>query len=227
MIIGNGLIASAFSPHFSDDTDVIVFASGVSNSREYRSEEFLRERQLLVAALRQERFLLYFSTCSVSDAKLLDTPYVVHKKEMESLVRSSKDYVIFRLPQVVGRTPNPHTLTNYFYRQIMSGANFQVWRHATRNFIDIDDVALIITHLVQNFHVNGTTTNIACPFSISIPRFITTFECALGKKANYTTVEAGGAYFIDSNLATEAASAVGIVFDENYIKKMIKKYYVK
>ena len=54
---------------------------------------------------------------------------MVHKKEMESLVRLSKDSVIFRLPQVVGRTPNPDTLTNYFYKRIMFGANFQVWRH--------------------------------------------------------------------------------------------------
>ncbi len=65
----------------------------------------------------------------MSDAELLDTSYVVHKKEMESLVRLSKDSVIFRLPKVVWRTPNPHTLTNYFYKQIMFGGNFQVWRH--------------------------------------------------------------------------------------------------
>jgi hypothetical protein len=58
MIIGSVLIATVLSPHFSDDTDIIVFASGVSNSREYRSEEFLREPQLLVDALRQERLVL-------------------------------------------------------------------------------------------------------------------------------------------------------------------------
>jgi nucleoside-diphosphate-sugar epimerase len=227
MIVGSGLIASAFIPYFLDDADVVVFASGVSNSRECRSEAFLRERQLLMDALRHERFILYFSTCSVSDAELLDTPYVVHKKEMESLVHSSKDYVIFRLPQAVGKTSNSNTLTNYFYKQIMSGAHFQVWRHARRNIIDVDDVALIVTHLVRNSLVNRITTNIACPFSVSIPQLVSIFECVLGKKSNYTFVEAGSAYLIDSSLATEAASQIGIDFDDVYIENLIRKYYGK
>ena len=102
MIIGNGLIASAFNPYFSNDERVVVFASGVSNSRETRAEAFLRERQMLLDAMRHERFLLYFSTCSVNDPELADAPYVVHKKEMEKLVQSTKDYAIFRVPIIVG-----------------------------------------------------------------------------------------------------------------------------
>lgn len=75
MIVGNGLIASAFSSYFRDDPNVVVFASGVSNSRECRGEAFQRERQMLMDALRLEKFMLYFSTCSVNDPELLDTPY--------------------------------------------------------------------------------------------------------------------------------------------------------
>ena len=51
MIIGNGLIAQACAQHFGDDPNVIVFASGVSNSRENSSDAFLRERQMLGDAM--------------------------------------------------------------------------------------------------------------------------------------------------------------------------------
>jgi nucleoside-diphosphate-sugar epimerase len=225
MIIGNGLIATAFKPYFGDDSEVVVFASGVSNSREIRKEAFLRERQMLMDALRYARFMLYFSTCSVNDPELFDTPYVIHKKEMEILVSSSKDYAIFRLPQLVGITPNINTLTNYLYMQIMSGTHFQIWRHARRNLIDIDDVASIITHLLRDSLAARITANIACPFSISILHLVNIFELVLGKKANYAFVEGGGAYSIDSSLATEAASQIGIDFDDVYIENLIRKYY--
>lgn len=225
MIIGKGLIASAFNSQFIDDKNIIVFASGVSNSREFRREAFLRERQMLIDALCDGKFVLYFSTCSINDPELHDTPYVAHKKEMESLVSSSKDYAIFRLPQVVGKTSNPNTLTNYLYKQIVSESTFQVWNHAKRNLIDVDDVALIVTHLIKKNLVNRITANVACPFSILIPHLVSVFEMVLGKKANYEIVEAGGAYSIDTNLSTEAASQIGLDFDSTYIEKLIRKHY--
>lgn len=204
---------------------MIVFASGVSNSRENRGEEFLREKQLLMECLRYGKFTLYFSTCSVGDPELLDTPYVVHKKEMESLVRSAKDYAIFRLPQVVGKTPNPNTLTNYLYQQVMSGSHFKVWRHAKRNLIDVDDVASIVTQLIPTSLANRTITNIACPFSVSIHQLVSIFESVLGKKANYVYVDVGAEYSIDSSLAVKAAKRIGINFEERYVEKLIRKYY--
>jgi len=86
LIIGNGLIASAFNSNLRNNEDVIIFASGVSNSREVRSDEFFRERKLLVDTLALGKYIAYFSTCSVDDPELLNTPYVAHKKEMEALV---------------------------------------------------------------------------------------------------------------------------------------------
>ncbi len=227
MIVGNGLVATALNSYFMDDPDVLVFASGVSNSRENRSEAFLRERQMLIRALCDKKFTLYFSTCSVNDSELIDSPYVIHKNEMETLVRSSGDYAIFRLPQVIGKTQNPNTLANYLYKHIISEAHFQIWRHARRNIIDVDDVASIITYLVKTNGIKGVTINIACPFSISIPQLVKTFELVTGKKANYSFVEGGGRYSIDSNLATEVAKKIGVNFDDTYIEKLIRKYYGK
>ena len=226
MIVGNGLIASAFNSHFGTDHRIIVFASGVSNSRENRADVFVREREMLKETLhRNNKFVLYFSTCSVNDPELGDTPYVTHKKEMEEFVRSSKDYAIFRLPQVVGRTSNPNTLTNYLYTQIASGASFQVWRRAQRNLIDVDDVASIVNHLVRTSRAHRITTNIACPFSTYVPQLVEIFEKTLHKTANYTILDAGGAYTIESHLSNEIGKQIGIDFDELYLERLIRKYY--
>ena len=225
MVIGNGLIASAFATYFSGDPNIILFASGVSNSKETRREVFLREQDLLFSALTQKRFLVYFSTCSINDPELSETPYVVHKKEMEHLVREFKDCVIFRLPQVVGKTSNPNTLTNYLHKQISSGNDFKIWRHAKRNLIDVADVASIVTHLIRTHTADGQTLNVACSFSVSIYHLVSIFESISGKKANYEFVEAGDAYPIDASLAAVAASQLGISFDESYIERLIRKYY--
>ena len=45
MVVGNGLIAKAFS-HHANNPDVIIFASGVSDSACIDYREFNRERML-------------------------------------------------------------------------------------------------------------------------------------------------------------------------------------
>ena len=49
MIIGNGLIASIFSDIDSDE--LLIFASGVSNSTCASDNEYLRERNLLIESI--------------------------------------------------------------------------------------------------------------------------------------------------------------------------------
>ena len=46
MVVGTGLLAKAFLEYENDD-NIIVFASGVSNSKEISREEFDREKLLL------------------------------------------------------------------------------------------------------------------------------------------------------------------------------------
>lgn len=225
MIIGNGLLAKSFEPYFGADQSVIVFASGVSNSRETNNAAFLREAEMLQVALSWRKKLLYFSTCSIEDTELQSALYVLHKKNMEAMVRAVSGSCIFRLPQVVGKTSNPHTLTNYLHHQIISGTNFQIWQHAKRNLIDVDDVAQIVNYFVRAAQTPELPINIASPFSISIPKLVKTFEVVLGTKANFTLIEAGGSYEIQSELTQQAASELGISFDDDYIERLIRKYY--
>jgi nucleoside-diphosphate-sugar epimerase len=118
VIIGSGLLARAFPDSFFAREDVCIYAAGVSNSACTNPNEFMRERQRLEGALRQSENVdafVYFGTCSVADPDALNTPYVQHKLAMEQMVASHANNLILRLPQVAGKTSNPHTLLNFLY----------------------------------------------------------------------------------------------------------------
>jgi nucleoside-diphosphate-sugar epimerase len=226
MLIGKGLLAQAFAPAFETREDMVIFASGVSNSRETAPEAFERERLLLEQALATAPMLVYFSTCSIQDPDLAGSQYVRHKAAMEQLIAdTARRMAIFRLPQVVGHTPNPHTLTNYLHRTIEQGDVFHVWSRARRNLIDVDDVAAIACQLLHNGMAEGRVTNIACPYSVPVIELVRIFENVMGQRANYDLVEAGGSYAIDVTEAMQAAKEAGIVIDASYIDKLIRKYY--
>lgn len=226
MIIGNGLLAKAYAPYFADNKDVLVFASGVSNSRETDPQEFARERRMLEKALEQKQKLVYFSSCSIADPDQANAPYVLHKQAQEALIADRcASYVIYRLPQVVGRIDNPHTLTNYLYQTIASGDMFHVWTKARRNLIDVDDVAAIGARLLARGDADNRVTNIACPFSIAILDLVRIFESVMDRRAYFDLIESGGSYDIDVELAMAAAADVGVVIDDNYINQLIRKYY--
>ena len=227
MIFGNGLLAKTFSTSFHDDEDVLVFASGVSNSKETSQDAFRRERTLLDMALAQRKLILYFSTCSVNDPELFHTPYVQHKLAMERLISDARRFCIFRLPQVVGNTPNPHTLTNFLYRQIKGQLPFYILKRAKRNLIDVCDAAKIVTHLVTTKRAEGVITNVACPYSVDIAELVCTFENVLGIQAVCDTIDAGASYEIETVLSTKIAKEVGVIFDPQYVKNLIRKYYAK
>ena len=140
-------------------------------------------------------------------------------------MRSAKNHAIFRLPQVVGKTTNPNALTNYLFSRIMSESHFQAWRHAKRNLIDIDHIALIVTHIIRASLGSGVTAEIAKPFSIFIQRLVSIFEDVMHRRANFTLVEAGDSNSFDATFASGTASQVGVVSDDQYPKNLIAKYY--
>ena len=68
-----------------------------------------------------------------------------------------------RLPQVAGKTPNPHTLLNYLYARISRSESFTLWRNARRNIIDVEDVFAIAREVLNDASLRNTTVNIASP----------------------------------------------------------------
>lgn len=227
MIVGSGLIATAMRSVFAEH-DACVFAAGVSNSSCKDSAEFARERARLVEALDNHatavRFI-YFGTCSVGDPEAVQSQYVQHKLAMEKLVREHSRHVIFRLPQVAGRTPNPHTLLNYLFARISRSESFAVWNKSTRNVLCVDDIAQLANWLVWHEGAINETISIAHPKSVRIVEIVSAFETITGKRAIFNELLLGSAYAIDCSRITDAMMRSGVDLSGDYLSRVLVKYY--
>jgi len=230
VIIGSGLLAQAFSTHYKERSDVCIYAAGVSNSSSTDPLEFSREKLRLTDALQINKEVdafVYFGTCSVADPEAQHTQYVQHKLAMERLVEAHSNSLILRLPQVAGRTPNPHTLLNFLYARIARSESFSVWQGAFRNIIDIDDVVTLGGLLIENKIFRKCTVNIANSIAYSMPEIVEAMEQAVGKPAIYKVMEFGQKYEIDVTTILPVLARTEIDFDKLYLTKVLRKYYEK
>ncbi len=98
MVIGNGLIANSFCKAYGNDPKVLVFASGVSNSRCTDVKEFQREFQLVKDNSNFNGLFIYFSTCSIEDPSLRNSQYIKHKNKIELYISQNiTNYLKIRL----------------------------------------------------------------------------------------------------------------------------------
>ena len=209
MIVGDGLIAS----QCEDDPNVVIFASGVSNSKCKDQAQFDCEAQLLLRVSEQSagKRLVYFSTCSVFGTH---TPYTQHKLAMEQLVRKTyQDHLIVRLPIVIGESDNPHTLTNYLHACIRDRKRFTLQRRAYRYVIDAADIPTAVQRLAG---VRGTVA-VAHPSVYSVAEIVSELEDIVGQRAVYDISDTGDAYSCDPvYIATEG---------RGYLRRTLRKYY--
>lgn len=227
-IIGSGLLATAFQGVAEHLGNACIYAAGVSNSGCSDLREFAREQERLLAALdRQpaETLFIYFSTCSIDDSSARTSPYVAHKINMESIVAARGRYLVFRLPQVAGTTPNPHTLLNYLFARIIRSERFEIWGGATRNIIDVNDIVHIAIDLIRTEHACNETINIANTRRYSMPELVTTMGRVLGHTPIYDVVDKGHSYHIDVSRISAALKRQHLVFNDNYLEQVIQKYY--
>jgi len=228
MLIGSGLLAKAFAPEFSKRDDVCIYAAGVSNSGCINPREFMRERRRLTDAMDhtpRDVTLVYFSTCSTADPEVSDTPYVLHKLAMEELVATHPLYLVIRLPQVAGKTPNPHTLLNYLYARISRSESFPLWSKAKRNIIDVVDAVTIVKQILSDASKRNLTLNVANLTNYSVIEIVQAMERIVGKKSLYEVVDRGAEYPIDIEPIRPLLAMAGIDFEGDYLGRIISKYY--
>jgi nucleoside-diphosphate-sugar epimerase len=219
-----------FPERFRSARMCCIYGAGVSNSSCTDAREFARERQRLGDALRQTMHVdafVYFGTCSVADPEARNTSYVQHKLAMEQMVYTHPQNLILRLPQVAGITPNPHTLLNYLYARISRSESFNLWSKAKRNIIDVADAAAIAQQLIVNNSARNTTLNIANVVNHPIADIVSAMERVVSKRAIYDVVESGSEYLIDISAILPVLEKAGIKFDNDYLEKVIDKYYEK
>lgn len=224
MIIGKGMMAKRFAC-YEDNKEVIIFASGVSNSKEDSEAEFRRERDLLFQTCCQypDTLLVYFSTYSVHEQTTIKTPYVRHKLLMEQFISEHfSNYYLFRVSQIIGAAKNS-TLINFLIAKILSSTPFELWSNTQRNVIALDDVYQIIHHIIEQKLLKNQVINIIHPKSLYVHDLVCIIEKLLNKKALYTTIPANSTYKkIDNSLVFSISNKLGIHFyDEEYYVKAI------
>ena len=143
---------------------------------------------------------------------------------MENLVIKNTNGVVIRLPQVVGKSENPHTLTNFIYSSIKNQKQFSLWKKAKRNLIDVEDVVKIIAAL-DIVDINKPILNVANVKNYKIMDIVTEFEKIIGLKGIFKTVDLGSEYDIDIADICTLVVEIQSIFDDHYLAKLLRKYY--
>jgi nucleoside-diphosphate-sugar epimerase len=223
LIVGRGLLGESLSKLRHEN--VVLFASGVSNSRQENESEFEREKNLLIKTLEgtDTRHLYYFSTCSIFDPSLAGSSYIAHKKRMEAIVLSEPTGRVIRLPNVVGPTGNPANLVNYLKHSIKLASPIKIQSHATRYLLGVDEMNLILQDVVENAG-QQKIMSLVPPKNIKVTGIVSIIESILGTKANIELVEGGAPYEVDFSDTKHHLSRLGFEFGQMYYESTLEKW---
>ena len=221
MVIGNGSIANIFKNNYQFDNDIIIFASGVSNSTEKDSNQFLREKDLLVETLEKypNKKLVYFSSIFVG---YLDTPYYAHKKNIEEVIKNSDNYLIIRLPQLISNFGNPKNLINFFKSSLLSGSEITVFKNCSRAIIDIADVLLVSHYLIRN--IKNDIINFASIEYVEVVDIIIKIASILKVQPRIKYVEYKTDLKIDNSPILNQLIRIFDINKGDYTNTILKKY---
>jgi nucleoside-diphosphate-sugar epimerase len=147
MIIGNGLLANSLRK--IDRDDAIFFCSGVSNSGETDPSAFTRELKLLKGQ-NPELLLCYFSTVSIFNPSKKDSPYILHKCNMEAQIRDGfSKHIIVRLPNMMGEGGNGSNLFPYFLKSIAEDKTVGIFDNTHRELMEVQLLPDIVNALLK------------------------------------------------------------------------------
>ncbi len=223
MIIGNGLIGTAMRS--IDKDDLLIFASGVSNSMETDPKAYQREYNLLKESIVKypNKKLIYFSTCSVYDVSRRKDTYIEFKLKIEKFITNTlSSYVIFRVGNVVARGGNPNTLINYLTTSIINKKQFTMFSDAKRYLIGIDDVVRFIKNYQDRLH--NKIIDLYFPYQYSILELTKRLEDILDKTAIYESKEIGYKYL--STQTPLLNEFFGKYDAQTYLNKILRNYNI-
>lgn len=166
MIVGKGLIGEAFESSGIDFSDYIIFASGVSNSEDTDDKNYKREEDLIIKTIKENRGLkiIYFS-CVL--AGVTNNKYYNSKLKIEEIIkRNSSNYIIFRVPQIIGKKGNPNNLLNYLKNSIINEKEISIYNNIERSLVDVDDLIKIVNYCKDK--VNCETLNFSSINKINV-----------------------------------------------------------
>ncbi len=220
MVIGSGLISKSFDVYSNDD-NVVVFASGVSNSREMDDNSYYREYKLIESYKLTKSKFVYFSSININD---INSKYFSHKINIENYISDNfEKYLIFRLPQVVGFGGNSNNLFNFLKNKIEKGESLVV-EDVHRSLIDIDDISSICKYCIMNN--SNEIINISYIENLKVIDIISLISDKLSTK-----VDIEFSNKIDNIIDLKNSEVVDYIIDslyninrEEYTKRLIDKY---
>jgi dolichol-phosphate mannosyltransferase len=227
MVTGNGVIANRFMD-YSLSKQYLIYPGAVHDSLIIDEKIFRIEEDAIKLALTQNLNLtfVYFSSCSILAPNKSLSPYSLHKEKMESLVTTNgRDYLVVRLPQIIGLNDEKSSLVSYLVENIISDKSFDLWGKAYRNFIDIDDVYHIVHYVLTNkTHIN-CSINVANPRNTSMVEAVKAIEFLLNRNANYHLKDLGESYDINVSEISDIIKLLNINFGSDYFIKAVEKYW--
>jgi nucleoside-diphosphate-sugar epimerase len=227
MVIGGGLISKVFNEKYNENENTIIFASGVSDSQETKPTNFLREKNLLLKTLSDHKTkqIIYFSTILVG---YVGNQYYRHKKEMEDLIKTnSKNFLIFRIPQIIGENGNGNNLINYLVSNIKNGKEFVAYNNIKRSIMDVKDVFNVVNYCVGK--VNNEIIYVSGLEIVSVVDLIEKIGYILNINPKYTIQEKNeslGWSILNSNIFKEYINNTEIEYN-GYTERIIKNYIKK
>jgi len=226
-IIGRGLIGEALNQEQDSFVNPwMIIAAGVSDSKSQNRREFDREEKLIKECLAQAskcgQRVIYISTYSVHDEALRASPYVQRKLNIERLItENSSSHIILRLTNVVGKYGHPSNLLNYLVSSINNETKIDIWKHAQRNFLDVDDVVKFTLLLSE---VDNGIIELVHPKSYELPEIIRLIEDRLEKKSFSREVESGRNTF-QTNQRSVDFFKNQVLDQKDYLKHLLSKYF--
>ena len=224
MIIGNGMIANVFKENFLNE-DVLIFASGVSNSREIRNSEFIKEMDLVQNSILNfpDKFFIYFSSCIVHNS---DSKYSKHKINVEDfIIKNAKKYLILRLPIVLGKNQSKNQLIGYLYDKLYKKEVVEVYKQANRYIIDSQDLPRIVNLLITK-GISNEIVEIAFNNSLFIDEILLVIERVSNNKFEICYSEIYSPYKVENTRFLNLLNSNEINSFNLNLELMLLKYFV-
>jgi nucleoside-diphosphate-sugar epimerase len=219
MIVGNGMLANAFKK-YENDENIVIYASGVSNSSEKNDSEYNREFELLKQNISNKK-LVYFSTISIFDPSLIDSKYTKHKRAIEEYIRNNcESFIIFRLPIIIGNSGNKNIFFNFIKNKLLNNETIQIRENSFRYIIDLDDLIEELPYFIDNF--NRQIFNVAFENRDSTKNIVLKMKEILQSESLIETINEinQSNYLIDNFFFLKETKKR----DENYNNLILKKY---
>lgn len=228
-IVGSGFIAKSFAKKnfFFKKKNCILYAAGVSNSLNKDLSLFNKDFKKLKSYrnLSNSFKVIYISSCSVLDKSRNQSVYLKKKIQNENYIKKNfKNYLIVRLPEIIGKNKNKNTLVNFFYNKIKKNEKIILFKNAKRNFIFINDIINILCEIIEQ-KISNEVINIASSRMTKVEEIIIIFEKILKKKGKILIKKKINKDFhISTKKVKNLKSYKNIQFNNNYLVSKLKTY---